>query len=305
MLYLHIACLPNFLVVEDTMDSANTRAQPSAIPKLGVEEHKCEDKENSYPKTTVLHSKGRAPQPRVLKRGLEDQESTSRQNVLFKSRIIKRQRKNQNYSDSRDSSDDDKENDEYDAADDEVDVRVDETQNLRNDINNWWRGLPTNWAQLNPLALMKLINVCEAVKRTTQPGSSSPKSPRRGRPRRADKERKFYCPHCIWLRNQTSKSGHKGRHGNARHGCKWCAIWTKEGNDTEYKLSAEEQVICRAEDKLFVLRTLVCELGKASFKARERAEKKAERARKAREAEEVEKAEKARQEAVESESEEG
>ncbi|KAJ4417795.1 hypothetical protein N0V82_005961 [Gnomoniopsis sp. IMI 355080] len=307
------------------MDATNTRAPPRAVPQVGVQENsKCEDKENVYPKTIRFPSKGHALKPRVLKRQREDRESTSRENISSKSQASKRLRQDQEDTDSDKSSDedtdssvssdededyDDEDDDEYDDDDEEeVDVRVDETQKLRDDINNWWRGLPTNWAQMDPLALHKAIEVCKKAERTAESGSNLPVQPRRGRPRKA--AQKFYCPHCTWLKNQTSKTGDKGRQGNARQGC-------------NYKLSAEEQVICRAEDALFVLRTLIRALAKASFKAKEKAERKAKKkaekkdrrkaekeaerklkkVRKAMEAKMAEEARRVRQESVESEEE--
>lgn len=141
--------------------------------------------------------------------------------------------------------------------------------------NEWWRGLGEGWIKLDAKTLQAKIQCCKSappkeavpIKKPTTPAKRGP-----GRPRRADKPQVAYCPHCLWLKNRQSFSGRTGRQGNARHGCEWCKIWTKEANDMGYVLTPADKKIIRDEDGKFVCEVLVREIAAANFADSEAAE---------------------------------
>lgn len=148
--------------------------------------------------------------------------------------------------------------------------------------NDWWRGLGKDWVKLDAKKLQAKIQCCrssplEEARPVKKPAIPAKRAP--GRPRRMDKPLFAYCPHCLWLKNRQSFSGCKGRKGNARHGCEWCKIWTKEANEVDYVLTPADKKIIRAEDEKFVCEVLVREIAAANFAAWEAAEE-AKRAKK-------------------------
>lgn len=141
--------------------------------------------------------------------------------------------------------------------------------------NDWWRGLDDGWFKLDATELQVKIQFCKSAPRNKTDPIKAPSLPAkrgRGRPRREDKPIVAYCPHCLWLKNRQSFSGRRGRKGNARHGCEWCKIWTKEANDANYVLTPADKKIIRAEDKEFVCGVLVREIAAANVEAWEKAE---------------------------------
>lgn len=141
--------------------------------------------------------------------------------------------------------------------------------------NDWWRGLDDGWFKLDATELQAKIKFCKSAPRSMTAPIKTPSLPTkrgRGRPRREDKPVVAYCPHCLWLKHRQSFSGRKGHKGNARHGCDWCKIWTKEANDANYVLTPADKKIIRAEDEEFVCRVLVREIAAANVAAWEKAE---------------------------------
>lgn len=141
--------------------------------------------------------------------------------------------------------------------------------------NDWWRGLDEGWFKLDATTLQAKIQFCKSAPRNKTDPIKTPSLPAkrgRGRPRREDKPVIAYCPHCLWLKNRQSFSGRKGRKGNARHGCEWCKIWTKEADDANYVLTPADKKVIRAEDEEFVCGVLVREIAAANVEAWEKAE---------------------------------
>lgn len=189
---------------------------------------------------------------------------------------------------------------------------------FRGPQNDWWRGLGPNWSNADAKALKIKISGNKSVKRTlsslSQEGEeASPSEPTttpspplkrgRGRPRTSDNNKKrVYCPRCIWRKHHTSSTGRRGRKGNARHGCRWCTIWTKEANDTDYVLTEEEEEIVAAEDEDFVSNVLVIDIARTSVLAGSEDEVE-EEAKSAEQAHQTEVAQEAEEEEVVSEEE--
>lgn len=141
--------------------------------------------------------------------------------------------------------------------------------------NDWWRGMEEGWFKLDATSLQARIQSCKSTPRNMTNPIKTPSLPAkrgRGRPRREDKPVVAYCPHCLWLKNRRSFSGGKGRKGNARHGCEWCKIWTKEANDANYALTPADKKVIKAEDEAFVCGVLVREIAAANVAAWEKAE---------------------------------